>query len=198
MSKTEVFIDSNAWNTFFQLSNCMCKHLPPKKYSFCINREVTFEINAIPKNGKDKKKLIQFIKKCINCCVSEQPIFGFADPALPPEQQRVGGFDQGRFAQLDEEIFRKELNNLYLDKEKQRPETKLYKNEADIDLAVRSIHGIVITNDIKKGPLREAHNRGYNIVYLDKFTPNNDNLEQYIVNQLQLNKRNLNAENLCR
>ena len=69
----------------------------------------------------------------------------------------------------------------------------LYKEEADIDLAVRSINDIVISNDDKKrqpkrkkGPLNIAYEDGYNIVFLREFLESdNKNLHDYVKNSLE-------------
>ncbi len=95
----------------------------------------------------------QYVEAALNTNkITTDTYFGFHDPSLPPEQQRVAGFDQGRFASPEElEVLRKERSSVG---PTVRP-TALYKNEADVSLAARSTVSVVLTFD-RKGPLKRA------------------------------------------
>ena len=68
--------------------------LPREEFCICLTREAEFEIPPIPSGKADLKAFIdQTIAKC---GIQTDSFFGFYDPNLPPDEQRVAGFDIGR------------------------------------------------------------------------------------------------------
>jgi hypothetical protein len=61
-----------------------------------------------------------------------------------------------------------------------KPSTKLYPNEADISLAARSFHSVVLTFDNKKGPLRDAYEQGGKVIFLTDFDESRMLLRDFI------------------
>jgi hypothetical protein len=93
------------------------------------------------------------------CNIQTDVYFGFADDSMPAAQQRFGGFDVGRFASPEEIAFIASQRASSVE----RP-TKLQKHEADISLAARSFHAVVLTLDRKRAALRNARKQGGKIV----------------------------------
>jgi hypothetical protein len=109
------------------------------------------------------------------CNIQTDSYLGFADDSKPADEQRFGGFDVGRFAS-DEEI-------AFIASQKAssvvRP-TKLQKHEADITLAARSFHAVVLSLDRKSVALRNAYDQGGKVVYLDDFDASSLSLAEFI------------------
>lgn len=62
--------------------------------------------------------------------------------------------------------------------------TKLYKNEADISVAARAIHSVVLTLDKKVGPINDAYKQGGNVVFLNDFDSSGLTLKEFILHSL--------------
>jgi hypothetical protein len=92
--------------------------------------------------------------------------FGFYNKNLLPQDQRFSGFNNGRWITPRESAFI-EVQRKRWHGDSIRP-TKLYSNEADISLAARSFHGIVLTRDRKPGPLTDALAQGGSVLFLDE------------------------------
>jgi hypothetical protein len=58
--------------------------------------------------------------------------------------------------------------------------TQLYKNEADISLAARSFHSVVLTLDKKNGPLKDAYEQGGKVIFLTNFENSGMSLSAFI------------------
>ncbi|MDB6061975.1 MAG: hypothetical protein JWM78_2078 [Verrucomicrobiaceae bacterium] len=58
--------------------------------------------------------------------------------------------------------------------------TKLYKNEADISIAARAMHSVVLTLDKKAGPINDAYKKGGKVVFLDDFDSSGLSLKEFI------------------
>lgn len=142
-----LFVDSNAWDAFFDRGIDLHLELPSDQFSIQITKEAEFEIAQMP---PDKR---QYVEAALNDkTISTDTYFGFNDESLPPEQQRVAGFDCGRFASEEElAVLRAERSSVG---PTMRP-TGLYKNEADVSLAARSTVSVVLTCD-GKGALKRA------------------------------------------
>jgi hypothetical protein len=56
----------------------------------------------------------------------------------------------------------------------------LYPKEADISLAARSFHSVVLTFDKKKGPLKDAYDQGGTVVFLTDFDKSGMSLRDFI------------------
>lgn len=170
-----VYIDNNVWDLLFALRIDLAVELPKDEFCVCITREAEFEIPPIEES---KPELKAFIEKTIReCSIGTDIFFGFSDDSFPAEEQRVGGFDVGRWAQPEELAFldqqRTSLGAL-------RAKTRLYKNEADRSLAARAFTGVVLTLDAKKGPINDAYRQGGRVVFLTEFASSGLPLAEFI------------------
>jgi hypothetical protein len=178
--KTSVYIDNNVWDFLFFRKIDLSVELPNNEFCLCMTREAEFEIPPIP---NEKAKLKKFIEDTINKCVIEpQSYFGFFNPNHSEQEQRVGGFNVGRWASAEEVAFM-EQQKTKLGAVK-KPSTKLYKNEADISVAARAIHSVVITLDKKNGPINDAYKQGGKVVFLTDFDSNGLTLKEFILSNL--------------
>ncbi len=165
-----VFIDGNVWNFFFDRKLDLAAELPAAEWGIMHTREAEFEIPV------GKPELDAFIKETMERCnVQTDSFFGFADETRPAAEQRFGGFDVGRFAHPDEIAFLASQRASQVE----RP-TKLRKHEADISLAARSLHSVVLTLDRRSGPLRAARDQGGKVVWLDDFDASGLTLAEFI------------------
>jgi hypothetical protein len=173
---TTVYIDNNIWDFLFERKLDLAIELPPDQYSLFMTREAEFEIPPIPEK---KAGLKAFIKKTIEeCKIQTHSFCGFYDPGHPPDEQRVGGFDVGYFASNEEVAFIEQQKTRLSVNKKQT--TRLYKYEADISLAARSFHSIVLTLDKKNGPLKDACEQGGKVVFLTNFEDSGKSLSAFI------------------
>jgi hypothetical protein len=160
-----IFIDNNVWDQLFLRNVDLNIHFPKDQYSIFVTSEGVFEVAQIPPGAK--KGLKKYIEKYIKDYVMEDSIFGFNDPNLPLDEQRVSGFEFGRFGSLVENEIRTKLVSEYGSTKKRKSSQILYSQEADIELATRSIDNIVLTLDKKKGPLKDAKELGGNVVFIN-------------------------------
>jgi hypothetical protein len=98
------------------------------------------------------------------CDIKTDVYFGFATAGLSPGEQRFGGFGVGRWATPEEIRFISEQRRSPVS----RP-TKLAKHEADISLAARALHSVVLTLDQGSVALKNAKAQGGKVVYLNAF-----------------------------
>lgn len=168
----DFFLDSDVWDFLFDRKIDLAAEFPRDEFQLFVTREAEFEIPNIPEPKK------AFVEAAIaQCGIRTDKIFGFVDPSRPPEEQRVGGFDQGRWVSQEEVNFRaSETPSASI-----RP-TKLYKNEADVSLAGRSFlpHSAVLTLN-RKGPLKRAHEKGGKVVFLNDFDDSGLSLRDYVL-----------------
>jgi len=174
---TGVFIDHNVWDILLALRIDLDVEFPRDLFGIGITREAEFEIAATAAANPALKAYIDEIIERRGITVDSY--FGFFDPTLPLDEQRVGGFDVGRWASAPELQF--------IASQRQRPQTtkrktKLHKDEADISLAARSFAAstIVLTCDKDRGPLRDAHRQGGNVIYLNDFPTSGLALGDYV------------------
>jgi hypothetical protein len=179
-----VFIDNSVWNFLFERQFDLAVELPREHFSIGITREAEFEIPPIR-----SPELRAFIDSTIQrCSVQTDSLFGFYNESLLQDEQRMGGFNVGRFASEQEIAFiSKQRSSTSVGRK--RP-TKLYKNEADISLAARSFHSIVLTLDAKSGPLRDAYQQGGMVVFLNDFDTSGKSLRNFIKEALRLRLKN--------
>ena len=138
-------------------------------------REAEFEIPPIPDKRADLKA---FIYDTIDrCTIRTDSFFGFYDKGLPAAEQRVEGFDVGRWAQPEELAFIEQQRTPLTGK---NPKTKLLKNEADTSIAARAFTSIVLSLDAKKGPINNAYKQGGKIVFLNDFDDSGLCLSEFI------------------
>lgn len=174
-----VFIDNNIWDFVFKHQLDLSAHLPKPEFALCITNEAEFELRVLEHR---KPELWAFIKQAQrDASVDTDKLFGFDDPTLPPHEQRVGGFDVARFATEEEGKFLAQQHQLKTERRsKLNEKTRLYKDEADISLASRSFHAVVITLDAKTGPLRDAYNQGGKVLFLTDFDPQTQKLSDAV------------------
>ncbi|MDX8399084.1 MAG: hypothetical protein R8K20_02400 [Gallionellaceae bacterium] len=180
----KIFIDNNVWDKFFENQIELSKELPASEFELRITAEAEFEIRAMP------EKLSNYVRAQIEQAVVKTDLcFGFYDDRHSPDEQRAGGFGDlfdpsqgGRFIELDEQEVIKQESNLLGEK---NSKTRLYKHEADIALAARSVHSVVLTYD-KKRALKRARERTERVINLNNWD-NHAPLSEYIKNALKDN-----------
>ena len=175
-----IFIDSNIWNFLFDQQIDLSVALPSDKFRLYIPREVELEAGAIVR--PEKAELKAFIAATIaKCDIQTDRLFGFHDDSLPPDEQRVGGLDEGRWVSPEEAAF---IERYKLKIAKKRPTTPLYPKEADILLAARASHSVVLSLDDKRGPIRDAYQQGDMVVFLTDFDKSGLSLGDFILKSL--------------
>lgn len=174
-----VYIDNNIWDFLFERKLNLAVELPRDEFCICITREAEFEIPPIP---LEKAELKSFIDDTIaKCGIRTDWIFGFNDDSLSQSEQRFAGFDQGRWASQDEIDFMvQQRTPLTVRTTKKNRKTGLYKDEADIALAARSFHSIVLSLDAKRGPINDAYTQGGKVVFLTDFDQSCVSLSDFI------------------
>ncbi len=167
---TGVFIDGNVWNFLFDRRLDLAAELPAAEWGIMHTREAEFEIPV----GKPELDAI-ITATMERCNVQTDSLFGWADPTNPATEQRFGGFNVGRWAYPDEIAFFASQRA----SQAERP-TRLQKHEADISLAARSFHPVVLTLDKRSTPLKAAHDQGGKVVWLNEFDASGLSLADYI------------------
>ena len=94
----------------------------------------------------------------------------------------MGGFGTARFAELKEVEFVAAQNAAPRSRKKE-PKTKLHSHEADISLAARSLHSVVLTLD-ETGPLKAARAQGGKVVLLKNFDRSGMSLRKFVETEL--------------
>ncbi|MBU0680137.1 MAG: hypothetical protein KKD73_01825 [Proteobacteria bacterium] len=166
--KINLFFDNNAWDILFDAQIDLIRELPDNEFSLNITREAEFEIPLMPSGKREYVENVISKGKIIT-----DRYFGFYDESLPFEEQRAGGFGDinnpsagGRFIdERESALMASEANIVGPTK---RP-TGLFKNEADVSLAARSLHSVVLTCDGKKSLKRAKNNHGGMIVDLKMY-----------------------------
>ena len=159
-----IFLDHNIWDQLYIRNIDLNISFPKELYSLYITTQGRLEKQQTPDTKVGLKNYID--KYCSTKQVNEDFIFGFGNPNLPPEEQRVSGFGS-RYSSEQENIIRTELYKKYGYHKKRKPSQILSPQEADIELASRSLCNVVITLDVKTGPLRDAKNMGGKIVFFN-------------------------------
>lgn len=172
---TKVYLDNNVWDFLFKRDIDVCRELPANEFEICITREAEFEIDAIP---PEKEELRAFIAEALQRCVEAKVRFGFHDDRHSEADQRVGGFDVGGLVSVAEHEFHARHRSRQGSKKKDS--TRLYGNEADLALAAASFDAVVLTLDKKPGPLREAHDAGGQVVFLNEFVHGDPSLADLV------------------
>jgi hypothetical protein len=171
-----VYLDNNVWDFLFSKGIDISTELPNNEFCLCLTREAEFEIPPIP---EEKKALKEFIKRTIDSCLIEtRAYFGFFDENHSELEQRVGGLDEGYLASEEEIEFINQQKSRLGHTKKIR--TGLHKNEADISVAARSLHSIVLTLDRKTGPINDAYKNGWNVVFLNELDNSGLSLRNFI------------------
>jgi hypothetical protein len=178
-----VYIDNNVWDFLFKSKIDLSVALPSEEFCICITREAEFEIPPIQNTKPELKEFIETtIKKCN---ILTDSFFGFYEETFSQSEQRVGGLDIGRFASREEIVFMDQQRTpLKLRHQKKNSKTKLYKDEADISLAARSFHSVVLSFDDKNGPINDAYKQGGKVIFLTNFEQSNLSLSDFIKKNL--------------
>jgi hypothetical protein len=175
-----VFIDSNIWNFLFEQQIDLAVALPSDRFYLYIPREAEFEVAPIP---PEKAALKAFIEATIEKCgIRTDTFFGFNNDSLSPDEQRVGGFGEGRWISREEHEFMDQQRAALKTDKKRR--SKLHPNEADISLAARAFHSVILTLDAKPGPIRDAHRQRGMVVFLTDFKKSGLSLGDFILKSL--------------
>lgn len=169
-----IYIDHNVWDHLFKHGIGLADALPKDEFRLCITREANFEIPPTP---ADKRAFIE--ATIAKCEIETDTFFGFNDDQRPQNEQRVGGFDVGRFASEKEITFIASQNTTLTPTTKKRP-TKLYPKEADVSLAARSFHSVALSFDKKKCPPKDAYDQGGKVVFLTDFDKSGMSLRNFI------------------
>lgn len=148
-----IVVDSNGWNFLYDNSISLTSS-ELGEYNFQITKEVSREMERLKGNAAKGGLYDFFLREASNL---ESPLiyFGFLDPNLPEDEQRVGGFGVGGFASVHQrEFFDKTAGQVKTSKR-----GVYYKNEADRLIGSRGINNTyILTGDLKAGPLKEARN----------------------------------------
>ncbi len=174
-----IYLDNNIWDFLFDRQIDLATELPSKEFTICITREAEFEIPPI---SRTKPELAKFIENTISrCLIKTDVFFGFNDPTLLQSEQRVGGFEVGRFASNEE------LEFMTIQRTPLRPrhgvknsKTGLFKDEADISVAARSFTSVVLSLDAKSGPINDAYQQGGKVVFVTNFDKSGLTLRDFV------------------
>jgi hypothetical protein len=173
-----LFIDSNAWDVFFERDIDLHLELHSDEFSILITKEAEFELSLMP---VEKREYVEAAFKAKRILIDSY--FGFYDESLSLEQQRLTGFDCGRFASEEElKVLREERSSIGPTK---RP-TGLYKNEADVSLAARSMVSVVLTCDGKKALKRAREIYGGTVIDLKRWK-SGESISTFIRTELHKN-----------
>lgn len=160
-AKITLYIDNMVWDFLLAREMDICVELPPTEWSLRMTREAELEIPISP----EKADLKAFIKNTMDRCGIEiTPYFGFGDPSAGPGIQLYGGWGIGHWQTRDESTFIEEQKSRL--GTKVRP-TGLLPNEADISIAARAVHSVVLSCEKKAGPIKSAKTQGAMVVLLD-------------------------------
>ena len=170
-----IFIDSNIWNFLYEQKINLLDEFSPNKYQLFIVGEQVFENRAIPDNKAGLKDFIDL--KIKEWAVGIDRIFGFLNNAHSQEEQRVGGFRTGRWIRPEEQKF---IDQFWRMVGTEKRKSRLYKYEADVMLAARSMHSIVLTLDVKKGPLSLAKEKGGEVVFVNRYKLENGSFGKWV------------------
>jgi hypothetical protein len=169
-----IYIDNNVWDFLFARNLDLSVELPREDFCVCLTREAEFEIPPIPSTA-----LKAFIDATISkCVIRTDSFFGFNDDSLPQSEQRVAGFDVGRWASSEEIAFMRQQRAQLVPAKKRK--TKLYKDEADISLGARSFHSVVLSLDAKTGPINNAYKQGGKVIFLTDFDNSGISLRSFV------------------
>lgn len=169
-----VYLDNNVWDFLYEHKLDLAVELPSEEFRIFLTREAEFEIPPIASAA-----LKAFIASTIqSCSISTDSLFGFSDDSLPRSEQRVGGWGEGRWASTEELAFIGQ-QKIPSGRAKKR-KTGLYKDEADISLAARSFHSLVLSLDKKAGPINRASLQGGKVLFLNDFDKSKMSLKNFI------------------
>lgn len=174
-----VTIDSNVWNLLFDLNINLDTALPKDRFKLFIPREVDIELSAIP-DRPDKRSLKNYIQTQISSAqVQTVWVFGFACDGT--SLHRRGSFGFSTFQSDTARKFYDLIRDKYLIG-KAQTNSQLGRNEADAALGANSFSSVVMTLDLKPGPLAVALENGGKILDMRPFRDAGTDLSTYITN----------------
>jgi len=172
-----VTIDSNVWDLFHRLDLRLSAELPRNRFLLFIPRQIEIELAAIP-SRPEKEALKAYIEReMVDSTISVTAVFGFARPDGGPERHR--GFGFGTFQSEDARAFYAAIREPYLLNRPAR-NSGLTNNEGDAALAAASLSSVVLTFDMKTGPLRAALDHGGKVLDMAPFENSGLSLAGYV------------------
>lgn len=168
---TTVYIDSCAWNHFFDRQMDPSIELPATHFRLRITREVQIELQRL-REKDPSAALVRFIDGAIKAGdVGMTSTFGFAAlnaDGTVADYQVVTGFDTGTWQSEDDRNWLSQPEVLGLLAKSPRKKEPLGRNQGDASLAVRSFGAVVVTAESrsKKGPMQLAWKQGGHVVFL--------------------------------
>jgi hypothetical protein len=174
---TSVFIDNNCWDFFMTRRIDLAVELPSDEFRLFITREAEFEFPGMPPDTRAFAEATM-----ARCGVRTDAYFGFAEAESATGDHRFGGFGSGRWPTPEERSFNEQQRAAI--KKGKRP-TRLHKGEADLSLAARASHSVVLTLDAKPGPIKTAFDQSGKVVFLNDFDASGLTLRAYILAKLR-------------
>ena len=168
---TTVYIDSCAWNHFFDLQLDPAVELPAPAFRLRITREVQIELQRL-RDKDPSAALVRFIDGAIEAGnAGMTSTFGFAalnEDGTVADYQVVTGFDTGTWQSGNDRTWLTQPEVLELLAKPPRKKEPLGRNQGDASLAVRSFDAVVVTAESrsKKGPMQLAWRQGGHVVFL--------------------------------
>lgn len=188
----KLFIDNCAWDRLWALcenGKSLRDLLPAQAFELWITPEQKIEIPS--SDPPNKQGLCAFIRGAVDSgVVNVEWLFGFDDPATPPEKRRYGGFDEGNWMPPEMIEYNEEAQN------KPNPtkimKTGLFDKEGDLALASRTyVDGqAVITSESrekskkKNDPLQRAYRDGRLVLFWADYEASGLRLDAYILQQV--------------
>ncbi len=170
-----VYLDNNVWNKVRDHRIDLNREFPPEEYRLELTVEGVMEIAPMPDD------LRAFVEDTVaRCNIQTRPMFGFSD-LDDPSASRFGGFGVGRLGSVEQTEFIESSQSRV--GPSVRP-TGLKKNEGDVALAIRAFDGLVLTLDVKNGPLMEAKKKGWKVVDLTTFDWVSGSLGKFVQTQI--------------
>ena len=181
--KLKVYIDNNVWDLLFDRNIDLSEALPSNEFLLFITREAEFEIPPMPTEKREYVELMM-----VRANIHTDVYFGFYNEKHAGNEQRSCGFADkfdpsvkgGRFISRGESIAIKSERHLL---GKVNTKTHLLNNEADISLAARATHSVILTCDNKKALKRARKNTG-RVINLKKWD-NISSLSEFIKDELK-------------
>ncbi|MFT7373922.1 MAG: hypothetical protein ACI9T9_002622 [Oleiphilaceae bacterium] len=179
-----VFLDNNMWDYFADNEVDINEYFPENEFDLAITTHGKYEILQIPEHRSNVKA---YALKALESVVKIDAVFGFYSDLFPEQYQRSSGFSKGRFADALEGEVRSSLLKKFSSTEKRKESQILFKEEADIELAVRSkFHPVVTFDANKNGPLLDALNNGWKVIGLNLKESRESSVRSFMDNLVEL------------
>lgn len=172
-----VTIDGNVWNLFERLDLRLARSLSQSRFALFIPRQVEIELAAISDSPAKASLRTYIAREMADGAIGVSADFGFA--RLDGGSERHGGFGFGTFHSEDARALYAAMREPYL-RNRRAKGSGLTGNEADAALATASLSSVVLTLDVKPGPLRLAGDHGGKVLDMTPFEHSGLNLAAYI------------------